>query len=83
MSIKVLTYLLTNGITIRSAVFAQMTAGCPYTLQWTALRPQNCPFPLGDLDCHLTHASSDPPESSCISIGSAVFARITTVKGQF
>jgi len=23
-----------NGITIGSAVFAQMTAECPYTLQW-------------------------------------------------
>jgi len=29
-----------NGISIGSAVFAQMTAECPYTLQWDA------PFPL-------------------------------------
>jgi len=29
-----------NGISIDLAVFAQMTAECPYTLQWEA------PFPL-------------------------------------
>jgi len=41
----------TRGISLGSAVFAQMTAECPYTLQWDA------PFPLkiapsrgGDLD---------------------------------
>jgi len=35
-----------NGISIVSAVFAQMTAECPYTLQWDApCPPQNCPFP--------------------------------------
>jgi len=28
-----------NGISIGSAVFAQMTAGCPYTLQWDAPSP--------------------------------------------
>jgi len=41
-----------NGISIGSAVFAQMTAACPYTLQWGAPSPpQNCPFPWGrDLD---------------------------------
>jgi len=34
-----------NGILIGSAVFAQMTAECPYTLQWGApFPPQNCPF---------------------------------------
>jgi len=36
-----------NGISIGSAVFAQTTAECPYTLQWAALPPQNCPFPWG------------------------------------
>jgi len=29
-----------NGITIGSAAFAQVTAECPYTLQWEA------PFPF-------------------------------------
>jgi len=33
---------------IGSAVVAQMTTECPYTLQWDApLFPQNCPFPIG------------------------------------
>jgi len=36
-----------NCISIGSAVFAQITAERPYTLQWTALYPQNCPFPWG------------------------------------
>jgi len=37
-----------NGITIGSAVFAQMTAECPYTSQWAAPIPrQNCSFPWG------------------------------------
>ena len=37
-----------NGILIGSAVFAHMTAECPYTLQWDApFPPQNCPFPWG------------------------------------
>ena len=36
------------GISIGSAVFAQMTAVCPYTLQWDAPFPsQNCPLPWG------------------------------------
>jgi len=41
-----------NGISIGSAVFAQMTAECPMGLlyNWTPLSPskaQNCPFPWG------------------------------------
>jgi len=38
-------------------VFAQLAAECPCTLQWPPLPPQNCPFPWGDLDPHLTHGS--------------------------
>ena len=35
-----------NSISIGSAVLAQVTAECPYALQWDALiPPQNCPFP--------------------------------------
>jgi len=45
-----------NSIVIGSAIFAQMTTECLYTLQWDALSPnQSCPFPWGDLDCHLIH----------------------------
>jgi len=40
-----------NGIPIGSAVFAQTTVECPYTLQWDAHSPPKiCPFPWGDLD---------------------------------
>ena len=40
-----------NGIPIGSAVFAQTTVECPYTLQWDAHSPQKIfPFPWGDLD---------------------------------
>jgi len=46
-----------NGILIGSAVFVQMTAECPYTLQWDA--PFSHPLKIarshGDLDPHLIH----------------------------
>jgi len=33
---------------IGSAIYAQLTVECPYTLQWVAPSPpQNCPFPWG------------------------------------
>jgi len=53
-----------NGISIGSAVFAQMATECPHTLQRTA------PFPLkiapshGRCGPHLIHGSLGPPESS-------------------
>jgi len=54
-----------NGISISSAVFAQMTAECPYTLHWDAPFPQNCPFPWGIWsDPHLIHGSLGSAESS-------------------
>jgi len=31
-----------NDISIGSAIFAQLTAESPYTLQWAAPSPQNC-----------------------------------------
>ena len=72
-----------NGISISAAVFAQITAECSYTLQWDApsSSPQNCP----------SHGRSGPPSNTWfpgptrvlnpngISIGSAVFARLTSV----
>jgi len=41
-----------NGIPIRSAVFAQLTAQCRYTLelQWAALSLSKLPLPVVDLD---------------------------------
>jgi len=44
-----------NGISIGSAVFAQLTAECPYTLQWAA------PFPLKIAP---SHGGSGPPPNT-------------------
>jgi len=38
-----------NGMTIDLAVFAQVTAECPYTLLWAPLSPKLL-FPMGNLD---------------------------------
>jgi len=35
------------SISIGSTIFAQMTAECPYTLQWAALSPSKLPLPMG------------------------------------
>jgi len=71
-----------NGISIGSAVFAQGTAECPYTLQRDAPPPSKLPIPMG---------VSGPPSNTWflvrtrvhnpngISIGSAVFAGLTSV----
>ena len=52
-----------NRISIGSAVFAQMTAECPYTPQWDALPRSKLLLPMGDLDPDLIHGFLDPPES--------------------
>jgi len=45
--------------------FAQMTAECPYTLQWDApFFPHNCPLPIGGSGPHLIHSSLGLPESA-------------------
>jgi len=49
-----------NGISICSAVFAQLTAECPCTLQWAAPYPSKLPLLVGDLD----HGFLGPPKSS-------------------
>ena len=33
-----------NGISISSAIFAELGAECPYTLQWATPSSKNCPF---------------------------------------
>ena len=54
-----------NAISIGSAVFEQITAECPlYFTMGHPFPPQNSPFPWGDLDPHLTHASLGSLESS-------------------
>jgi len=44
--------------------FAQMTAECPYTVQWDAPFPLKIAHSHGDVDSHLIHGSLSPPESS-------------------
>ena len=46
-----------NAKSIGSAVFAQMTAECPCTLQWSAC------FPLKIVPSHVIRGSLGPPES--------------------
>jgi len=55
-----------NGISIGSAIFAQMTAQCPYTVQWATPSPLKIApsHPMGDVNPHLIHGSLGPPESS-------------------
>ena len=65
----------------RLSRFTQMTAECPYALQWDAPPPSKLPFPMGDLDTHLYMVAWANPSSqpNGISIGSAVFAGLTNV----
>jgi len=71
-----------NGISIGSAVFAQMTVECPYTLQWDAQSPPKiCPFPWGIWTPSNTWFPGptqvlNPNRSS---IGAAIFAGLTSV----
>ena len=70
-----------NSIPIGSAVFAQTTVECPYTLQWAPLSHKIAP----------SHGGAGPPSNTWfpghtrvlnlngISIGLAVFAGLTTV----
>jgi len=52
-----------NGISIDSAVFAQMSAECPYTMG-RPIPPSKLPLPMGDLDPHLIRGSQGPTKSS-------------------
>ena len=59
--------LNTNGISIGSAVFAEFTTECPYTLQWDShfpIKGSKLSLPMGDLDPHLIRGSLGPPEST-------------------
>jgi len=49
-----------NCISSGSAVFAQLTAECPYTLQWAAPFPQNCPFPCTSVQYLIPYAHPSP-----------------------
>jgi len=50
-------------ISIRSAVFSQMTAECPYTLEWAAPSPIKIAPSHGGCEPHLIRGSLGPPES--------------------
>jgi len=52
-----------NSISIGSAIFAQLTAEGPYTLQWTAPSPST--LSMGGSGPHLIAGSFGPPESTC------------------
>jgi len=52
-----------NSISIRSAVFAQMTSVSLYFTMGSPLPPQNCLFPWLDMDSITMHGSYGPPES--------------------
>jgi len=52
-----------NDISIDSAVFAQLSAESPYTLQWAAPSLSKLPLPMGDVDSRLIHASTGQLES--------------------
>jgi len=72
-----------NGISISSAIFAQMTTQCPYTLQWATPSPSKLPLPI--LWGMWTPSNTwflGPTRvlnPNGISIGSAIFAGLTTV----
>jgi len=73
--------LYPSGISIGSAVFAQMTAKCPYTLQWDDPSPQICPFPWGIWTPSNTWflGPTRVLSPNGISIGAAGFAGLTSV----
>ena len=53
-----------NSITVGSAISTQVTAECPYTLQWATPSCSKLPLPMGDLDPTLIHGSLGSLESS-------------------
>jgi len=75
-------FQILNGVSIGSAVYAQMTAECPYTSQWDVPSP---------LKIASSHGGSEPQSNPSfpgptpvfnpngISIGSAVFAGLISV----
>jgi len=56
-------WLTNQQILILSAFFAELTAECPFTLQWPT-PSLSLPIPMGDLDHHHIHGFLGPPEYS-------------------
>jgi len=70
-----------NGITIGSADFVQVTAECHYTLQWAPIYPK-LPLSMGGSGPSFNKWFTGPTRVlnlNGISIGSAVFAGLTSV----
>jgi len=69
-----------NGIWTGSAVFVQFTSECRRACR-ACPSPSKLPLPMGDLYPHLIRGSLSPPDSipNGISIGSAIFAGLTSV----
>ena len=61
-----------NGVTMGSAVFAQITAECRYTLQRAAHYPLKLSIPMCDLDLHLTYDSLGPSKPTTQSASRSV-----------
>ena len=53
-----------NGTSVGSAVFAQLTAQGPYSLQWAAPFPSKLPIRMGALHPYLIHGSLGSPQST-------------------
>ena len=68
-----------NGISIGSAVFAQMIAECPYTLQWNAPFPPKIVPSRGDPSNTWFHGHTRVLNANGISIDLAIFAGLTSV----
>jgi len=69
-----------NGISIGSAVFAKLTAGSVYTLQWASPFPSKLPLRIGGSGLPSDTWFLGPNQvhnPHGISIGSAVFAKHT------
>jgi len=68
-----------NGISIASAVFAQLTAEIPYTLQWAALPLQKLHLPMGIYTPSITGFLRPIQAHNLkgISISATVFAHMT------
>jgi len=69
-------------MSIGSAVLAQGTAECPYTLQWDALSPAKLPLPIRGSGLPSNTWFLGPSRvlnPNGISISAAIFAGITSV----
>jgi len=60
-----------NDILVGSAIFAQLTADSPYTLQWAPYFSK-LPIPVGDMEPHLVHEYLGPCKPTTQTASSSV-----------